>query len=112
MALNNAHLNSSSSETSPLGREGGSGKEGREGSGKHVAGSFKSVSFSATNQTLQADNTIRQSSTRMEIKPAAVVAGRMELVEPWREATWRTGGKKYVNTRAEVVLDILGHRFP
>ncbi len=47
-----------------------SGKESKEG-GKAVAGSFKSVSFSATNQTLQSDNTIRNSSTRMEIKPAA-----------------------------------------
>lgn len=40
-------------------------------SNKHQAGSFKSVSFSTTNQTLQSDNTIRNTSTRVEIVAAA-----------------------------------------
>ena len=44
---------------------------------KQAAGSFKSVSFSATNQTLQSDNTIRNSSTRMEIQAKAAPAAAL-----------------------------------
>ena len=75
-ALNTEPLTTAleSTHITPIAESAHSGKESKEGGkegGKVVAGSFKSVSFSATNQTLQSDNTIRNSSTRMEIKPAA-----------------------------------------
>ena len=53
---------------------GSSPVPGQAAATRQVAGSVKSVSFSATNQTLQPDNTIRNSSTRMEIVPAAASA--------------------------------------
>lgn len=53
---------------------GSSPVPGQAAANRQVAGSVKSVSFSATNQTLQPDNTIRNSSTRMEIVPAAASA--------------------------------------
>lgn len=49
-------------------------------SGKNLAGSFKSVSFSATNQTLQSDNTIRNTSTRVEIVTNAGGAGATQAL--------------------------------
>jgi FKBP12-rapamycin complex-associated protein len=65
---------------------------------KQVAGSLKSVSFASTQQTLQSDNTIRNSSIRMEILPAGATQALPNVSTNASDFTARSATNNPVNT--------------